>query len=127
VAFADDGRRMSINVEMIGSGLVVQHYVAEIAEKRHCHMVSLSDVLTPQGWTTVQVIWDLRVKAIDAGRCEYTNSVDNPTTDFMALSEAHDASFEDTAASRQQASDNHNRRETPLFARSIERRALGQS
>jgi hypothetical protein len=27
----DDGRRMSINVEMIGTGLVVQHYVAEEA------------------------------------------------------------------------------------------------
>jgi hypothetical protein len=128
----DDGRPMSINVEMIGSGLVVQHYVAEIAEKRHCHMVSLSDVLTPQGWTTVQVIWDLSVKATGAGAgaggCEYTNIViSHPTTDFMAFSEANGTSFEDAAASRQQASDNHNRRETPLFARSIERRALGQS
>jgi hypothetical protein len=44
---ADDGRPMSINVEMIGTGLVVQHYVYEIAEKDHCHMVSTSDVLTP--------------------------------------------------------------------------------
>src|ERR1700743_488622 len=27
----DDGREMSINVEMIGPGLVVQHYVYELA------------------------------------------------------------------------------------------------
>jgi hypothetical protein len=38
---------MSINVEMIGSRLMLQHYVYEIAEKQHCHLVSLSDVLTP--------------------------------------------------------------------------------
>ena len=65
---------MSINVEMIGTGLVIQHYVAEVAEKQHCHMVSLSDVLTPRGWTTVQVIWDLSVP-LDANSCEYTNLV----------------------------------------------------
>jgi hypothetical protein len=29
----DDGRRMSINVEMIGTGLAVQHYVADEAGK----------------------------------------------------------------------------------------------
>jgi hypothetical protein len=80
----DDGRPMSINVEMIGTGLVIQHYVYEIAEKQHCHMVSLSDVLTPRGWTTVQVIWDLSVKDNGDGTLQYTNSVtSHPTTDFM--------------------------------------------
>jgi hypothetical protein len=52
----DDGRPLSINVEMVGTGLVVQHYAYETAGKGHCHMVSISDVLTPQRWTTVQVI-----------------------------------------------------------------------
>jgi hypothetical protein len=33
-------------------------------------------------------------------------------------------SFEQAAAARQAASSNHNSRETPLFAKSIERRAL---
>ncbi len=31
--WTDDGRRMSINVEQIGTGLVVQHYVGEVTEK----------------------------------------------------------------------------------------------
>ena len=74
----DDGRPMSINVEMIGTGLVIQHYVYEIAEKQHCHMVSLSDVLTPRGWTTVQVIWDLSVKDNGDGTLQYTNRHDQP-------------------------------------------------
>ena len=43
----DDGRPMSINVEMIGSGLVIQHYVAEKATHSYCRMNSISDELTP--------------------------------------------------------------------------------
>ncbi|MFF4623786.1 hypothetical protein [Nonomuraea jabiensis] len=124
----DDGRPMSINVEMIGTGLVVQHYVAEIAEKLHCHMVSTSDVLTPHGWTTVQVIWDLSVKDNGDGTLTYTNSVvSHPTTDFLAFLEANGQSFEEAAAARQAASGDHNSRETPLFAASIARHALARS
>src|SRR5262249_45124100 len=46
----DDGRPMSINVEVIGGTLMVQHYVADVHEPHHCRMVSLSDVQTPAGW-----------------------------------------------------------------------------
>lgn len=121
----DDGRPMSINVEMIGAGLVVQHYVYEVAEKAHCHMVSLSDVLTPQGWTTVQVIWDLSAADNGDGTCQYTNSVTSrPTSEFLAFTEKNGVTFEDAAAARQAASDDHNHLETPLFAASIGRRAL---
>jgi hypothetical protein len=49
-------------------------------------VVSLSDVLTPRGWTTVQVIWDLSVKDNGDGTLQYTNSVtSHPTTDFHGL------------------------------------------
>ena len=51
----DDGRPMSINVEVIGGSLMVQHYVADVHEPHHCRMVSLSDVQTPAGWTKIQV------------------------------------------------------------------------
>src|SRR5262249_27192631 len=56
----DDGRLMSINVEVIGGSLMVQHYVAEIHEPYHCRMVSLSDVQTPAGWKKDPVIRDPR-------------------------------------------------------------------
>jgi hypothetical protein len=120
----DDGRPMSINVEMIGTGLVVQHYVYEIGEKQHCHMVSLSDVLTPNGWTTCQVVWDLSATDNGDGTCTYTNSVtSHPTTEFLEFIKKNDSTFEEAAAARQTASDDHNHRETPLFAASIGRTA----
>jgi hypothetical protein len=121
---ADDGTPMSINVEMIGTGLVVQHYRMETAEAHHCHLVSTSDVLTPNGWTTVQVVWDLRMEQLDGDRCRYTNSVtSHPTEQFLQFIGEHGISFEQAAHDRQAASGAHNQRETPLFAESIARAA----
>jgi alkylhydroperoxidase/carboxymuconolactone decarboxylase family protein YurZ len=121
---SDDGRAMSINVEQIGSGLVIQHYIGTVTEKHHCHMVSNADVYTPHGRTKVQVIWDLSVKPIDAEHCEFTNSVLGLTTpEFLVFIEKNGMKLEQAAADRQAASSNHNSRETPLFAKSIERRA----
>jgi hypothetical protein len=44
--------------------------------------------------------------------------------DFIAR---HSIRFEDAAAQRQHDGGDHNRRETPLFAASIERMALGHA
>ncbi|MGF6768264.1 hypothetical protein P3T18_000734 [Paraburkholderia sp. GAS199] len=122
--WTDDGRRMSINVEQIGTGLVVQHYVGEVTEKNYCRMVSLSDVFTPHGRTKVQVIWELSAKESADGKTEYTNSViSHPTDDFLDFIEKIGVSFEQAARDRQSASSDHNRRETPLFAESIARAA----
>jgi hypothetical protein len=121
---ADDGTPMSINVEMIGTGLVVQHYRMERAEAHHCHLVSTSDVLTPTGWTTVQVVWDLRMEQLDGDRCRYTNTVtSHPTEQFLQFLDEHGIGFEQAARDRQAASGAHNARETPLFAESIARAA----
>jgi hypothetical protein len=116
----DDGTPMSINVEMIGTGLVVQHYRYEIAEALHCRLVSTSDVLTPFGWTNVQVIWDLRMEQVEGEHLRYTNTVtSHPTEEMIAMTVAHGGTFEEAAAARQAASGAHNARETPAFARSI--------
>ena len=121
----DDGQPMSINVEMIGDRLIVQHYVYEIADRQHCHMVSLSDVLTPQGWTTSQVIWDLSAIDNGDGTCTYTNSVtSHPTTGFLAFIDKNGIGFSDAAAASQAATNDHNHRETPRYAASIGHRAL---
>ena len=79
----DDGTPMSINVEMIGTGLVVQQYRSEVAEPQYCKMVSLSDVLTPLGCTSTQVIWELRMEQLDGDRCRYTNTVTSHPTDAV--------------------------------------------
>lgn len=127
VTWTDDGRRMSINVEQIGSGLVVQHYVAEVAEPAYCRMNSISDVFTANGRTQVNVVWELIAEKIDDGRTRYTNKVTaHPTDAFMAFLSEHSIKFEDAAAARQAAGGDHNSRETPLFAASIARRALSK-
>jgi hypothetical protein len=116
---------MSINVEMIGKTLMVQHYVGEVVTPSLCRMVSSSDAFTPNGRTRVQVIWTLSLKRVDDQSCEYTNSVvAHPTAEFMEFIAAHGGSFEDASAARQRDGGDHNRRETPLFAASIERKAL---
>ncbi|MDG3442284.1 hypothetical protein [Nitrospirillum amazonense] len=128
VTTTDDGRRMSINVEMIGTGLVVQHYVAEEAGKTYCRMNSISDVFTANGRTQVNVVWELMAEAIDGNRTRYTNRVTaHPTDAFMDFLAQHGIAYEDAAAARQAAGGDHNRRETPLFAESIARRALANA
>lgn len=54
-----DGRRMSINVEILGGSPMVQHYVEEIGERDHLRLVSISDIFTPTGRINMGVIWDL--------------------------------------------------------------------
>ncbi|MBB4348996.1 MULTISPECIES: hypothetical protein [Rhizobiaceae] len=127
--FTDDGRRMSINVEMIGTGLVVQHYVADEATPSYCRMNSISDVFTPLGERTqVNVIWELIAEAIDGNRTRYTNRVTcHPTDMFMDFIAKHGQTFEQAAAARQAAGGDHNHRETPLFAESIARKARARA
>lgn len=88
-------------------------------------MVSDSDVYTPNGRTTAHVIWDLTVKPMDDQHCEFTNSVVAlMTPHFLSSIEKQGITFEQAAAAGQAAISDHNRRETPLFAKSIERNAL---
>ncbi len=116
----DDGTPMSINIEMIGTGLVIQQYRFEVAEAHYCKMVSLSDVLTPAGWTTTQVIWELHMEQLDGDSCRYTNTVtSHPTEDFLTFVAAQGLTFDKAAAARQDASGRHCRVETPNYARSI--------
>ena len=79
---------MSINVEMIGGSIVVQHYVEDVAEKHHVRLKSLSDTFSPNGPTRVQVAWELTVRSLDPGRCEFTNRVQGNVTDEFHASGA---------------------------------------
>lgn len=107
---------------------MIQHFVAEMATPSLCRMVSTSDAFTSNGRTRVQVIWTLSARGIDDKTCEYTNSVvAHPTSEFMDFIAKHSIRFEDAAAQRQHDGGDHNRRETPLFAASIERMALGHA
>jgi hypothetical protein len=126
VTTTPDGRRISINVEVIGGSLIVQHYVEEIAEPDHLRLVSHSDLFTLTGRTKIDVIWDLSVTRIDDKACKFTNTVHSSAPpemlDFLAK---QGVAFDAFRAARRPNSEAHNRQETPLFAKSIERHALG--
>jgi hypothetical protein len=122
-----DGRRMSINVEVIGGSPMVQHYQEEISEPDHLKLVSNSDVFTPNGRTKIDVIWELSVKKIDDHTCEFTNLVHSSATpELLDLLGRQGIPLEVFRTTRRPMSEAHNRQETPLFAKSIERHALGR-
>lgn len=123
----EDGRRMSINVETIGDSLMVHHYVGEMTEPHYCRMVSQTDMFTPRGCTKLHVMWELSAVGLDAQRCEYTSRVTTKATEpLLAFMYEHGIRLEELRAARQAATSDHVRRETPLFAASIERRATAQ-
>ncbi len=122
---APDGRRMSINIEILGGSLMVQHYVEEIAKPDHLRLASHSDVFTPTGRTKLAVTWDLAVRKIDDKTCEFTNTVQSCTTpEPLHFLGQQGIPFEVFRSARKPISEAHNRQETPLFAESIERHAL---
>jgi hypothetical protein len=123
----DDGSPVVVNVEMVGHALMVQRYVVETATPTLCKLVSVSEVFTPNGRTRLQVVWTLSAKRIDEGTCEFLNhTVVHPTSEFMDFIAQHKIKFKDAVGARQHVEGEHNRRETPLMAASIERFALGQ-
>jgi hypothetical protein len=122
---APDGKRMCINVEIIGGSLMVQHDVETLGQKDHLILDSESDVFTPSGRTKIHVTWELNVKEISKGKCEFTNRVRSYATDEMLTFLARQGiPFDQFRAQRQPASIAHNQGETPLFAANIERAAL---
>ncbi|MFC3747014.1 hypothetical protein [Paenibacillus sp. GCM10012306] len=124
----EDGRPMSINVEKIGTSLSIQHYVGEVVEKHKCRMVSTTDIfITNEQRTQMQVIWELSVKPVNANQTEFTNFVvTHPSEHLLSIFESQGLTFEQAAESRQKISEDHNRREAPLFAESIARAARGE-
>lgn len=120
----DDGRPVSINVEMVDTYLLIQHFVGEIIEKLHCRLRSLSDVITPEGRSRVLVIWEISMKEIGDGRSKYTNAITaHPTEAFLDSMKERGVTFEQVSQTIQAGLAGHNSRETPLFAESIARAA----
>ncbi|MGO4221730.1 DUF2955 domain-containing protein [Lysobacter sp. TAF61] len=122
---SEDGRRMSINVEVLGGVPMVQHYVEQIAEPHRLVLDSVSDLFTPSGRTTILVMWELSVEPLDAGRCTFTNHVRSRATEgFLDYLARQGIPFELFRDQRKPISTAHNKQETPFFAASIERYAL---
>ncbi len=120
-----EGIPMSINVEYVGSALVVQHYIFDQYRADYCRMLSVSDTITAGGRSKVQVLWELRAEKIDDKTSQFTNTIHaTATPEFLQFIAEHGISLTAAAKARQDASDAHNHEETPLFAKSIENKAL---
>jgi len=118
---------MSINVEILGGSMIVQHYVEEVARPDHLRLVSTSDVFTPTGRTKIGVIWDLAVRRIDDTTCEFTNTVQTcATPELLDFLGKQGIPLEVFRSARKPISVAHNQQETPMFAKSIERHSSGQ-
>jgi hypothetical protein len=120
-----DGEPMSINVETIGGALIIQHYVATEYRADYCRMLSVSDAISANGRSKVQVLWELKATKLDDNTCEYTNEIHaTATPEFFEFIKMHNITLAQAAHDRQVVSDAHNHEETPLFAKSIEKKAL---
>ena len=121
-----DGRRMAINVEVLGGSVLVSHFTEEITDKYHVRLASVSDSFTPTGRTILHVIWDMSVNAIDSNKCKFTNYIHSrPTEEFLKFLAKQGIPFEQFKQARQLAAESLNG-QAPLFAASIERAALNR-
>jgi len=121
----DGSKRIEINVEKVGPGLMVQHWTEDIAEKQHCRLVSLSDMFVQQQRTKMQLTWDTSVRPLSENSCEFTDTIAVFETDeYLAFVKKSGVSPEQMRDETQRALDAHNAEETPNFAKSIERRVL---
>ena len=125
-SFTRGGKRMSINVERIGS-LIVQHYVEDISERGHCRLVSLSDTFGPEVSVRGQVgvMWEFFVEPIDATTTKFTNHVQvKAVASYKEALHRQGVSLEQAQYRSQSVLASHNVEETLLFAEDIERKAL---
>ena len=120
-----DGKRVFINVELVGPGLMVQHWTEDIAEKHHSRFGSISDMFVQGERTTVQLEWDMTVKPLSETTCEFTDSVTIFETDgYLTFVEKSGVPADQLKADVEQMLDGHNAAVTPIFGKSIEKRAL---
>jgi hypothetical protein len=124
--YSMDGRRRSLNVEMIDNNLLIQHYEEEIADAGYCRVNSISDSFSPLGRTKMGVTWELRIKTLSKTQCELSNRVIVfMTPEFRALLASRNIdNIADVANQMTIHASAHNEEETPLFAKDIEAKAL---
>jgi hypothetical protein len=125
-SFTTEGKRMSINVERIGS-LIVQHYIEESSERGHCRLVSVSDTFGPEVSSRGQigVIWEFFVESIGAATTKFTNLVEvKAVVGYEETLRRQGVTLEQAQQRSQSVLAPHNAEETLLFAKDIERKAL---
>jgi hypothetical protein len=119
------GKRVSMNVEVVGGNFMVQHYVEDVTERDHVRAVSPNTVLWVDDvhFVLTRITWELSAERVDDGTTQLTCTVTAETADraFAAGVAARNAGV----PVEERAFQKHVEEETPLFALDIERKALG--
>ena len=113
-----DGTQTSVNVEIVGGNLLVQHYVAEVKEPDYVKMVTYSDLwLMKLVHVVVKVTWEMRLISVSDSECKFQNTVlvEHPNFIMKILSALALGGF---------FVRKHNEEETPLFAENLYKRTL---
>jgi|GEM_PF-619229 len=118
------GKRVSMNVEVVGGNFMVQHYVEAVAERDHVRGVSPNTVLWVDDthFVLARITWDLKAERVDDQTSRLTCTV-IAETENQAFAERVAALNADIPV-QERAFQQHIHEETPLFARDIERKAL---
>lgn len=122
-----DGRRMSIQAEVIADSLLIHQFIAEITNPHHCRMASSSEMFSSRARTRSQLVWDLSVEPLDNESCELINRITATATDeSLARFGRHGIAIEHPSVVKE-AYATHNEQETAGFAKSIERHGLASA
>ena len=123
---APDGKRIAVDVELVGGRLLVHYCVERLADRDHLVVESVSDLATPAGRTTIRILWDVRVGSIDSGRSALTSRVrTNVAKEFAAFLSRQGIPLDAFLSQRLPVSVARNERLTRFFAAGIERAARG--
>ncbi len=114
ITTSDNGNRQLINVERFGKMVMVQHYNEDIVSKNHIRFISdQSDIFSGKLHMGMRVIWEMKIEKSENGML-FVNSVETASDNKIFTKIAR-------FMGHQKMLDTHNREETHLFAKSIER------
>ncbi|MDP5202216.1 hypothetical protein [Flavobacterium sp. DG2-3] len=125
-SLTEEGLRTSINGEQIAGNMLIQHYIEDISKRDHCTVNSVSDSFSALGNTTLYVKWELKVKKLSDSSCELSNHVVISLTEHFikSLQNAGVSDFEPIRITMKNNLEEHNKEETPFFAKNIQEKAL---
>jgi hypothetical protein len=119
---APDGKRISVDVELVGGRLLAHYCVERLARRNHLILESVSDLVTPTGRTTMRILWEASVASIGANRSALTSRVrTNVAKEFASFLRRQGIPFDAFLSRRLPVSVSRNERQTRLFAAGIER------
>ena len=123
---APDGKRIAVDVELVGGRLLVHYCVERLALKDRLVLESVSDLAMPAGRTTIRILWEVSLAPIDEASSALTSRVrTSVAAEFAKFLSRQGIPLDAFLSQRLPASVARNERLTRVFAAGIERAARG--